>query len=78
MTARGWEDLSAVLKSYEKMGFPVEKILVEQYLQEEKTEITFFFIIRFIGSTDRDYRMGTGSGRKPFRCVERETITRML
>ena len=36
------EDLSAVLKSYEKMGFPVEKILVEQYLQEEKTAAEFF------------------------------------
>lgn len=58
MTARGWEDLSAVLKSYEKWDSG-RKMLVEQYLQEEKTAAEFFRIIRFIGSTDRI----TGSDR---------------
>ena len=64
VTARGWEDLSAVLKSYEKMGFPVEKMLVEQYdgsstFRKKRQQPNFFRIIRFIGSTDRI----TGSDR---------------
>ncbi len=37
VTARGWEDLSAVLKSYEILHFPVDEALIGQYLQEEKT-----------------------------------------
>ena len=36
VTARGWEDLSAVLKSYEILHFPVDEALIGQYLQEEK------------------------------------------
>lgn len=34
VTARGWEDLSRMLTSYEKMGEPVSEIMVGQYLQE--------------------------------------------
>ena len=59
VTARGWEDLSAVLKSYEKMGFPVEKMLVEQYLQEEKTAAEFFSYYQIY----RKYGQDTGSDR---------------
>ncbi len=36
VTARGWEDLSNILRLYEKHGFPVDHNLVEQYLQNEK------------------------------------------
>ena len=31
VTARGWEDLSAVLKSYEILHFPVDEALIGQY-----------------------------------------------
>ena len=41
VTARGWEDLSAVLKSYEILNFPVDEALIGQYLQEEKTAEEF-------------------------------------
>ncbi len=34
-TARGWEDLSFMLKEYESLGFPVGPKLIGQYLQEE-------------------------------------------
>ena len=76
MTARGWEDLSAVLKSYEKMGFPVEKMLVEQYLQEEKTAAEFFSYYQIYRKYGQDYRIRQvldGS----LSDAERETITRM-
>ncbi|MDY6341172.1 MAG: AAA family ATPase [Lachnospiraceae bacterium] len=34
VTARGWEDLSRILKVYEKIGHPVNKDLVQQYLED--------------------------------------------
>jgi hypothetical protein len=36
VTARGWEDLSEILKSYEDMGVSVKEELVVQYLQKEE------------------------------------------
>lgn len=33
VTARGWEDLSTILKVYEDMNLPVEEGLIYQYLQ---------------------------------------------
>lgn len=36
VTARGWEDLSQVMKVYEKLKLPIEKNLVVQYLQDEE------------------------------------------
>lgn len=33
LTARGWEDLSAVIREYEREGIPVTPQLIEQYLQ---------------------------------------------
>ena len=76
VTARGWEDLSAVLRSYEKMGFPVEKTLVEQYLQEEKTAAEFFSYYQIYQKYGQDYQIGQvldGS----FSDTERKAITRM-
>ena len=34
VTARGWEDLSELLKSYEELGIPVTRELVGEYLQQ--------------------------------------------
>ena len=36
VTARGWEDLSEILKSYEEMGISVTEKLVIQFLQKEE------------------------------------------
>ena len=70
VTARGWEDLSAVLKSYEILHFPVDEALIGQYLQEEKTAEEFssyrcIFELRTI----------TISGEAPqmFSCMECST-----
>lgn len=36
VTARGWEDLSQMLRLYEKHGLPVDNKLIGQYLQDER------------------------------------------
>ncbi len=33
VTARGWEDLSTLIRSYEKLNIPVDENLIHQYLQ---------------------------------------------
>ncbi len=58
------------------MGFPVEKMLVEQYLQEKKTAAEFFSYYQIYRKYGQDYRIGQvldGS----LSDAERETITRM-
>ena len=41
VTARGWEDLSRMLYLFEKLGFPVDKKLTSQYLQDDKIHADF-------------------------------------
>lgn len=36
VTARGWCDLSDMIKLYEKNGLTIDKVLVSQYIQDEK------------------------------------------
>lgn len=42
VTARGWEDLSCILKSYEEMNIPVTFETIRSYLQYEKIAKDFF------------------------------------
>ncbi|MBQ7370383.1 MAG: AAA family ATPase [Blautia sp.] len=41
VTARGWEDLSQILKSYEELDISVTEDLIVQYLQEPETAADF-------------------------------------
>jgi hypothetical protein len=41
VTARGWEDLSRIIKVYEKMGTPVNERLCIQYLQDSEIAAGF-------------------------------------
>jgi len=41
VTARGWEDLSDALRTYEKLGLPVTNALMGQYLQDPETADDF-------------------------------------
>lgn len=41
VTARGWEDLSALVQSYEALGIPVEEAQVGQYLRNGETAREF-------------------------------------
>ncbi len=36
VTARGWDDLSEMIKLYEKNGLPVDKLLISQYVQDNQ------------------------------------------
>ncbi|MCD7715671.1 MAG: MoxR family ATPase [Lachnospiraceae bacterium] len=42
-TARGWEDLSCILKEYEALDFPVDAKLVCQYLQDQELAEDFSY-----------------------------------
>lgn len=54
VTARGWEDLSVVLREYEEMGFPVDENLSAQFLQCEEIARDFTEYYRLY----RRYRTG--------------------
>ncbi len=41
VTARGWEDLSDALKTYEKLDLPIGEALMSQYLQDEEIASDF-------------------------------------
>ncbi len=41
VTARGWEDLSEALKTYESLKLPISESLMAQYLQDEETASDF-------------------------------------
>ena len=55
VTARGWEDLSRLLQSYESLGIPVEEALVGEFLNLEETSRDFYDYYRLYGSYGRDY-----------------------
>lgn len=41
VTARGWEELSKTLFSYERLGFPIEAALFGEFLQHEEISASF-------------------------------------
>lgn len=42
VTARGWEDLSSLLREYEELNIPVDASLAGQYLQDEEIAEDFY------------------------------------
>ena len=59
VTARGWEDLSELLKSYEELQVPVTGELVHQYLQEDQVAKAFAAYYGLYRKYDEDYDLGT-------------------
>ena len=55
VTARGWEDLSRLLQSYESLGFPVDEDLMGEFLNLEKTSRDFGDYYRLYAKYGRDY-----------------------
>ncbi len=55
VTARGWEDLSEILKSYERFQIPVTEKLVIQYLQKEEIARDFAVYYRLYQKYGTDY-----------------------
>ena len=55
VTARGWEDLSEILKHYEELHVPVRESLVVQYLQKEEVARDFFAYYQLFCKYGTDY-----------------------
>ncbi|MDO5545061.1 MAG: MoxR family ATPase [Eubacteriales bacterium] len=58
VTARGWEDLSRVLQSYENLNAPITEALVSQYLRKEETARDFAAYYRLYRKYGTDYGIG--------------------
>lgn len=57
VTARGWDDLSSMIKLYEKHGLPVDGLLIGQYLQNEKIAKEFSNYYELYNKYRADYRI---------------------
>lgn len=57
VTARGWVDLSDMIKPYEEKGFPVDTRLVEQYLQNKKIARNFAVYYDLFNKYRSDYQI---------------------
>ena len=55
VTARGWEDLSALLESYEKLGIPVAEEVISEYLCLPETSREFFAYYSLYRKYGSDY-----------------------
>ena len=55
VTARGWEDLSEILKNYEELEVPVTENLIVQYLQREEVARSFFVYYQLYCKYGEDY-----------------------
>ena len=55
VTARGWEDLSCILLSYEELEEPVSQQLMEQYLQHEEIARDFALYYRLFRTYGEEY-----------------------
>ena len=56
-TARGWEDLSRLLQSYEKLGIGISEELVEEFLQKEETARDFAGFYQLYTKYGEDYEI---------------------
>ena len=57
VTARGWDDLSRVLKVYEQLDIPADKELVVQYLQNRQIAEDFAAYYQLYKKYESDYRV---------------------
>lgn len=57
VTARGWEDLSLLLKSYEELGLEVTPDQVVQFLQKEEVARSFSAYYQLYRKYDGDYQI---------------------
>ena len=55
VTARGWEDLSQILQSYETLNVPISEALAAQYLHREETARDFAAYYRLYRKYGTDY-----------------------
>ena len=56
VTARGWEDLSRILQSYEEMKVPVTEELIGEYIQYEEVAADFYGFYQLFKSYEEKYQ----------------------
>lgn len=59
VTARGWSDLSDIMRLYEKNDLPVDEMLVAQYLQNRKIAKNFAIYYDLFNKYQSDYQIPT-------------------
>ena len=57
VTARGWEDLSTMIKLYEKQEYPVDERLIGQYVQHAKVAKEFAIYYDLYNKYKSDYQI---------------------
>lgn len=57
VTARGWSDLSDMMKLYEQHGIPVDEMLIGQYLQNKKIAKEFAIYYDLFNKYRSDYQV---------------------
>ena len=58
VTARGWDDLSRIIKLFEKKGKRVDRALVEQFIQDEEIAERFAQYYALFAKYRSDYQVG--------------------
>lgn len=72
VTARGWSDLSDMMKLYEKHGIPIDEKLVAQYLQNKKIAKEFAIYYDLWGKYKSDYQVDKIlAGKGPMEIMDR-------
>ena len=56
VTARGWEDLSRILQSYEEMKIPITEDLIGEYIQHEEVVGDFFGFYKLFKTYEEKYK----------------------
>lgn len=56
VTARGWEDLSRILQSYEEMKVPITEDLIKEYVQHEEVAGDFFGFYKLFKTYEEKYQ----------------------
>ena len=57
VTARGWSDLSAIIRLYEEEGMPVDRLLISQYIQNEDIAADFAAYYDLFNKYKSDYKL---------------------
>lgn len=57
VTARGWSDLSRIIRMYEEIGIPVDRDLIGQYLQDEEIADDFASYYDLFSKYKSDYQI---------------------
>lgn len=72
VTARGWDDLAAVIGLYEEQGMPVDDLLIGQYVQHAETAKHFAVYYELFAKYRSDYRIDDiVAGRADAALIER-------